>query len=1090
MLITDAALQAVDSHWAVLAVGGDRRDRGLEVARARLVHSAVSQQMTLDFQERPTDAAILEKLSLAYELAAVEGVEATLYAAQTEESKPLREQCMAGAWRAFDLRCQMPIPGGDDARVFAVLHLAALAYSADRWADLRRWLSEHEDVTAIPSPDGAPWDCRLLFRLFDCWIRLLRKRSWDDLSRVAAIVAELRQDQSLHEPATLRNGTNAADQAMALRLIALYHWAKATELLAAYIIQGTPAGVAEELDKHFEASCKAAAATRDAAFEMLQRWLHLTARRMVSGSVWWVARAVNSRVTRFIESVTKSSRPLFELLPPQRAAIQEQGLLDQAHRAIVVDLPTSGGKTLLAEFRILQALNQFSQDKGWVAYVAPTRALVAQITRRLRRDFEPLGLVVEQLTGAVEIDAFEEAMLSAAGIRAAFDVLVATPEKLQLVLRNKKVARPLALVVTDEAHNIEDKERGMRIELLLATIRRECEKANFLLLMPYVPNVEDLARWLAPDSGTTISISTSAWQPNDRIIGLYHAERGAAPGDWSLLYETVIPMTQRVVLLRGTHTVGMNRPLGLPWSKAQSAAAQTAAIATLMSSRGTSVAVADTIPHVWSMARTVAKALQPLPKVEKEGALVQRFLATEISPQFELIDMLGRGVAVHHAGLSDEARSLIEWLAEEGHLKVLCATTTIAQGINFPVSSVFLSSISHPLSHPPYQLQMAPREFWNLAGRAGRINHDSVGVIGIAAGADPDNLKQFVSAATGSLVSRLVRLLDDLYAAGRLSQLEGALAQDDWRDFRCYIAHLWAEKNNLDLVLADTEQLLRHTYGYAALRSQQTAPANAKADALLGVTKQYVQKLSEHPENATLADSTGFAPEGVRSALLGLNDLQRQLTPADWEPSSLFGQAGKSLLPNLVGIMLRIPEIKGSLEKITSSGLTHQHIADLTTAWVNGSPIRDIAQRFFAAKGGDETTSLSDACRAIYQTLVNSGPWGLAALSKMPTSGIVFDNLPDDVKRRLNAIPSMIYHGVRTEPAVLMRMNAVPRSIAEALGAKLQAAGGTEPSVKLARDFLRSLNQADWDAAVPAGATMSGNDYRQVWKQLSGEAAS
>ncbi len=1087
MLITDPALQAVDKHWAVIAVGADRRDRGLEVAQARLIHSAVGQQMTLDFQEQPVDAAILEKLSLAYELAAIEGIEATLYPAQTDEGKRLREQCLAGAWRAFEIRRLMPIPADDVARVFAVLHLASLAYSADRWTDLRRWLGEHGNVVVAPSVDGAPWDRRLLFRLFDCWTRLLRKRSWDDLSQIAVIVVGLRQDQSLYEPAMLNNGTNAADQAMALRLVALYHWAKATELLATYVIQGTPAGVSEELDKHFEASRKAAAATHDAAFEMLQQWLHLTARRMVVGSVWWVARAVNSRVTQFIENVTKSSRPLFELLPPQRAAIQEQGLLDQAHRAIVVDLPTSGGKTLLAEFRMLQALNQFSQDKGWVAYIAPTRALVAQVTRRLRRDFGPLGLVVEQLTGAVEIDAFEDAMLSAAGDRAAFDVLVATPEKLQLVLRNKTVARPLALVVTDEAHNIEDGERGMRIELLLATIRRECEKANFLLLMPLVPNAEDLARWLAPDSGTTVSIGTSPWKPNDRIVGLYHAERGTARGDWALQYETLVPMTHKVVQLRGTHTVGGNRPLGLSWSKAASSAAQTGSMATIMSSRGTSVAVADTIPHVWSMARTIAKGLPPLSKVEDDVALVQRFLATEISPQFELIEMLSRGIGVHHAGISDEARSLIEWLAEEGHLKVLCATTTIAQGINFPVSSVFLSSINHPLSHPPYHLRMTPREFWNLAGRAGRIGQDSVGVVGIVAGKNPNDLKQFVSVATGALVSRLVQLLDGLYEAGKLNQLDGALAHEDWRDFRCYIAHLWAEKKNLDLVLADTEQLLRHTYGYAALRSQQTLISNVKADALLDVTKRYVQKLSLHPENASLADSTGFAPEGVRSALLGLDELQRKLTPADWEPSSLFGQASESLLPNLVGIMLHIPEIKGSLEQITSSGMTHQRIAALTTAWVNGDSIRDIAKEFFADT--DQTKALSEACKAIYRTLVNSGPWGLAALSKMPTSGIDFDNLPPDVKKRLNAIPSMIYHGVRTESAVLMRMNAVPRSIAEALGAKLQAAGGGEQSVKSARDFLRSLNQAEWDTAVPVGASMSGSDYRRVWKQLSGELA-
>ena len=60
-----------------------------------------------------------------------------------------------------------------------------------------------------------------------------------------------------------------------------------------------------------------------------------------------------------------------------------------------------------------------------------------------------------------------------------FDVLVATHEKLNLVIRNKKY-RTFSLIVMDEAHNIEDDERGLRIELLLATVKSDCPTANFL----------------------------------------------------------------------------------------------------------------------------------------------------------------------------------------------------------------------------------------------------------------------------------------------------------------------------------------------------------------------------------------------------------------------------------------------------------------------------------------------------------------------------------------------------------------------------------------------------------------------------------
>ena len=388
-----------------------------------------------------------------------------------------------------------------------------------------------------PSVAEAQWDRRLLYRLFECWVRLFRKEGWDDLDRIREIIAGLRNDQAIHEERRLRNGSQAEDRAIALRLAALYNWAKATETLARYMLQGGPGDPFGTLDKHFEAGIRAAAASGDAQHEVVLRWLHATARIMVTNSLWWATRAVNSRTSEFVRSLThREHQAMFELLPPQRAALLEQGLLDQAKTAIVVDMPTSGGKTLLAQFRILQALNQFRDDGGWVVYVAPTRALSAQITRRLRTDFAPIGLRVEQLTAAVEVDAFEEALLGDGD--EPFDILVATPEKLSLVIRNRKVERPLALVVMDEAHNLESEGRGLRIELLLATVKRDCPQANFLLLMPYVEGSESVARWLAQDidAGNAISLSTVPWKPNERIVGpstgrspmTAHAEAGTS----------------------------------------------------------------------------------------------------------------------------------------------------------------------------------------------------------------------------------------------------------------------------------------------------------------------------------------------------------------------------------------------------------------------------------------------------------------------------------------------------------------------------------------------------------------------------------
>ena len=1081
MVITQAALEQVDQHWAVGAVGGDKVNRAKEVAKVRVMRSAVGHLMPIAFDEVAGDSELIERVAMAYEVAAIEGLDAVLHPSNDEGRVQLRLQTQAGTYRAYALRRTLPIPPGPEERIFHVLHLSALGYCGDQWSDLRRWLKDHERAIRPPSVADASWDHRLLRRLYDCWLRLLRKQGWDDLDGVREIVAGLRDDQKQYENGKLAEADNAVAQAAALRLIALYHWAKATELLAVYMLQGQPVGIEAELDKHFEAGRRAASAGQDTALEVILRWLHATSRRMVAGSLWKVAQAVNSRVTRFVASVTKT-RSMFELLPPQRAALQEQGLLDQASRAVVIDLPTSGGKTVLAQFRMLQALNQFAADGGWVAYVAPTRALVSQLTRRLREDFSPLAIRVEQLTGAVEIDSFEDSMLTSQADSVPFHILVSTPEKLQFVIRNKKVTRPLALVIVDEAHSIEDEDRGLRIELLLATIKRDCDRANFLLLMPYVPNADDLARWLGGDAGKTISIGTSPWQPNERAVGLFGAVKDASTrGGWTLRYETLIT-TPRTIHLRGQHQVGTVKPLEIPFSKAMGVSVQAGAMAKVFSERGTSIAVAQKIDHVWSMARVVSASLGPVDGEQAEVALVQRFLRTEISPQFELIEMLSRGVGVHHAGLSDETRSLMEWLAETGKLRVLCTTTTLVHGINFPVASVFLATRKIP--HGKRMVDMDPRMFWNLAGRAGRMDQESVGIVGLAAGKDPAGNRQFVSQATGALVSRLIGLLDEVERQGHLGELSRVMQQDQWSDFRCYVAHLWNEKKNLEAVLAETEQLLRNTYGFGVLQARSDSSAKQQAQALLRATSDYARKLAANPGPAALADATGFAPEGVGAALAGLNQMERKLTPSDWEPGSIFGDATTSALPSLIGVMMRIPEIK--LE-IGSEGLSHQHIANITRAWVDGRSIQDIATEYFRDKTGTE--AITSACKAIYRTLTNNGPWGLSALCKI--SGIDFDQLPPDVKHRINSLPAMIYHGVKTEAAVLMRMNSVPRSIAEALGAEFVEKSGIPcdtQTIGVAREFLRTLGDSDWGRLAPAGVPMSGGDYRAIWGRLSGEA--
>ncbi|GAB5559119.1 MAG: hypothetical protein SynsKO_07660 [Synoicihabitans sp.] len=1088
MNVTQPSLDGLQSHWAVSAVPSEKIAKAKKLANFELVRGAVGRQLNLSTEGlQEEDVETLRQVSFAFEMAAIEGLPA--YISQSMETDELRAQCAAGAWQSFAFNRLLPVPADPAERIYHILHLASLAYCGDRWSDIRRWFFENAESVEPPSVADQTWDRRLLFRIYACWVSLLRKRGWDDLDRIRETVAGLREDQRQYEAQLLEGANQNEGRGLALRLVALYNWAKATEILGSYMLQGEPRGINGLLDKHFEAAIDAASMSGDTSLEMLMRWLHATSRQMVAGSLWWVAHSINSRVTQFVDSITKQ-QSMFELLPPQRAALQEQGLLDAAATAVVIELPTSGGKTLLAQFRILQALNQFADRGGWVAYVVPTKALGNQITRRLRKDFSPIGVRVEQLTGAVEIDSIEEELLGSTqtGDDRSFDILVATPEKLQLVVRNKKIGRPLSLVVMDEAHNIESESRGLRFEFLLATIKQECTGANFLLMMPYVERIEALARWLSdsPHAGQSISFGTSPWRPNEQIVGLFRAQPDdSVRAGWGMEFETLLT-TRKSIHLEGTHRVNGAKPIShLPKSKFIGAdgsqkgmGLQAAAMSHVFASRGTSIAVGRDPRAAWSMAREIARERDTLSVIPERVRLVQQFLRAEISPEFELIDMLSSGVGVHHAGLSDDVRSLVEWLAEEGDLDVLCATTTLAQGINFPVSSVFLATTQYP-----FGANFKTREFWNIAGRAGRMNQESVGVVGIADANRANELRSFVRSAAGELVSQLVSIVAELDQAEDGDSLLVVLQQEQWEDFRCYVNHLVHAVGNLDRIIATVEDSLRNTYGYRSLQSSPQGQVRARK--LVEATKLYARRLSSDLGRVAIADSTGFSFEGVTKALIGIGELDRNLTTNDFSVDRLFGD--NNGMSDFYGIMLKIPQLARNLEEIATTGIEHQQLARITQDWVAGKSIQDIAVAHFRADQ-NPTKAITDACKAIYGNLVNNGTWGLSALSRL--SGINFEELEESQKRRINLLPAMIYHGVKTEEAVLMRMNGVPRSVAESLGESYRSSVGKaelNPSVQSARSFVLNADEGVWGRAVPEGSSMSASDYQSVWKVLSGE---
>ena len=89
------------------------------------------------------------------------------------------------------------------------------------------------------------------------------------------------------------------------------------------------------------------------------------------------------------------------------------------------------------------------------------------------------------------------------------------------------------------------------------------------------------------------------------------------------------------------------------------------------------------------------------------------------------------GVGVHHAGMLPRYRRLVEHLTLKGLLSVVCGTDTLGVGINVPIRTVLLTSLTKFDGRRVRQLQV--REFQQISGRAGRAGFDAVGYVVVQA---------------------------------------------------------------------------------------------------------------------------------------------------------------------------------------------------------------------------------------------------------------------------------------------------------------------------------------------------------------------
>jgi len=1055
------------SHWLLEKLSATHQQALKQASHAQVYHELFDTAFD-------QDSELIQRTAEALEIVVLD-----LVLEDIVDDEEKQKELKLSAADAFRLLRVLPRPDNVlDAGVF-LLRAGALAVLGDKGSDAARWLRE-KSWPDLPL-ESDDWSKRTWATILDIWLRLIRKDGWADRDVVLERIAHLRDSQATFEKDHLEGQEPAHAKATALELIGLYHLAKAAEVFAHYMTDGVVDGkyqIHQLLETHFDrviAVCKQAQMVN---LEPLSRLLAASASQMADNSIWTVTRAVNSRVTEFVKNLVDRGRgnhAIFDVLPPQRRTLSDKGLLGSSRRAVVVSLPTSSGKTLIAEFRILQALNQFDHERGWVVYLAPTRTLVNQIARQLRKDFEPLSINVEQVSPALEVDNIEASMLNQSDLAHEFRVLVTTPEKLDLMLRQgweEKIGRPLTLVVVDEAHNIQSVRRGLKLELLLATINSECQRAQFLLLTPFIDNAREVARWLGGQNSEDVSLALD-WQPNDRVIGIIQAKKGEALNgrsfDYELRIETV-HTTWQTLAVDDSLALPKNEEIASTYSKVSDPSTLTAVTAQNLQARGPVIVMHARPDWVWTLAeRFKIEDNQQVPTRKIE--LVQEFLKMEFGSTFPLVDLMSFGVGVHHAGLSDDVRALMEWLFEEDELRFLVATTTIAQGVNFPVSGVVMASHQYPASTSPFWVDMPPEDFWNIAGRAGRISQGSLGVVALVAGnkSKADALRTFINKQSGELNSALILLARK---AGDLLGDLGAIvySHPEWSTFVQYLAHTYRQMGQPEGFADEIEQVLRGTFGFEKLRVEDSALANRLLDGI----HSYTQYLQEPGQPLKLVDSTGFSLQSIRTVLNAAGE--EGIRGETWNADSLFSQDNRDL-QSMMGVLLRVPELRDNLKAVTGGQTPDgDKLALIVKDWVNGTSIPDIASRYFMREGDDVIKAITVCGQNLFGRLTQTAAWGLGALLSITGSG-----LPEKQMQSLSNLPSRVYYGVNSDAAIALRLLGVPRAAASNLASSMGDV--LRQPLTDVRGHLREMDETGWRQAL---GQRKGGIYHKVWRVLEG----
>lgn len=415
----------------------------------------------------------------------------------------------------------------------------------------------------------------------------------------------------------------------------------------------------------------------------------------------------------FIVSLYKRNRAEIDLWPSQLEGAKRSINVDDN---LVVSLPTSAGKTRIAELCILRCLAIGKR----VLFITPLRALSAQTESSLRKTFNPLGKTISSLYGSIGTSDFEQDVMKTQ------DIVVGTPEKLDFALRNDpSIIDDVGLIILDEGHMIGLNEREINYEVQIQRLlkRHDAEGRRIVCLSAILPTgdqFDDFVNWLRLDKEG--HATKSDWRPTDLRFGEIVWNGYSAQLDFTIGSEQ--PFIPRFII-PFVPPVG-NRRLEFPKN------VQELTIASawkLTEDNHTVLIYCPEKRSVDAFANVISDlykrgAISSVLSVQERKIELAKMLGSEwLGEDHPILECLKIGVAVHHGALPTPFRKEMEKLLREGILKITVSSPTLAQGLNLTATAVVVHSLHRSGS------KIEPSEFKNVVGRAGRAFIDTHGLV-------------------------------------------------------------------------------------------------------------------------------------------------------------------------------------------------------------------------------------------------------------------------------------------------------------------------------------------------------------------------